>query len=304
MNPSPTLSQLVDDYLEAYQGRDGSRHHRLAWWRARLGDRPAVSLTDDEIFHALEHLAQEPARRYCGRDAEGRRIYRARPAKRSGATLNRYSVALSALYSWAVKRRRLPKGTENPCRGVERQREARGRVRFLTDEERTRLFEACRASKWKKLYCLVLLAFVTGARRGELMTLRWRDIAPERGVAYLAHTKNEERRVLPLTPAAIAELERFRGGDAALVFSSRLRPWVPFDFKCAWTIARNQAKVKNFRFHDLRHCCASALAQSGASLLEIADVLGHRQLAMTKRYSHLTVQSKTRLVNRVLGEIR
>jgi len=62
--------------------------------------------------------------------------------------------------------------------------------------------------------------------------------------------------------------------------------------------------VSGFRFHDLRHSCASYLAQNGASLLEIADVLGHKQLAMTKRYSHLTTATKKALVGRVLGDIR
>ncbi len=64
------------------------------------------------------------------------------------------------------------------------------------------------------------------------------------------------------------------------------------------------AGVKKFRFHDLRHSCASMLAQNGATLLEIGDLLGHRQLQMTKRYSHLATSHKAALVNRVLGAIR
>jgi integrase len=64
-----------------------------------------------------------------------------------------------------------------------------------------------------------------------------------------------------------------------------------------------QAKVKNFRFHDLRHSCASYLAQNNATLLEIADVLGHRNTSITKRYSHLTTGHKSNLINRVLGGI-
>jgi len=300
----PTLAEIASLYLQDYNGRDASRHHRIGWWVARLGDRPATSLTDDDVFQGLEDLAQEPARRYAGRDIDGKKIFRARRTKRSGATVNRYHVALGALYSWAIRRRRLPKGFGNPCQGVERQREPTGRVRFLSDEERARLLEACRASKWQRLYCLVLLALTTGARRGELMALRWRDIDLERGVAYVHDSKNEDRRVLPLTRAASEELNRFQGPQGALVFASRLRTSVPFSFETAWGIARKQARLANFRFHDCRHSCASMLAQNGASLLEIADVLGHRQLAMTKRYSHLTVQSKANLVNRIMGEIR
>ena len=68
-------------------------------------------------------------------------------------------------------------------------------------------------------------------------------------------------------------------------------------------VAQHAAHVDSFRFHDLRHSTASYLAQSGASLLEIADVLGHKSLAMTKRYSHLTKQTQAKLVRNVLGGI-
>jgi integrase len=77
----------------------------------------------------------------------------------------------------------------------------------------------------------------------------------------------------------------------------------PYAFEARWAQALKEARVRDFRFHDLRHSCASLLAQSGATLLEIGDVLGHRQLAMTKRYSHLTTGHKAALVNRVLGSI-
>jgi integrase len=67
--------------------------------------------------------------------------------------------------------------------------------------------------------------------------------------------------------------------------------------------AMADAKIDDFHFHDLRHSCASYLAQNGATLLEIADVLGHRTLDMVRRYSHLTTGHKAALVNRVLGGI-
>jgi len=63
------------------------------------------------------------------------------------------------------------------------------------------------------------------------------------------------------------------------------------------------AEVSNFRFHDLRHTTASYLAQSGASLLEIADVLGHKQISVTKRYAHLCIDHKEKLINSVMSNI-
>jgi len=63
------------------------------------------------------------------------------------------------------------------------------------------------------------------------------------------------------------------------------------------------AKLNDFRFHDLRHTTASYLAQNGATLLEIADVLGHKQIEVTRRYTHLCIEHKSALINKVMGSI-
>jgi integrase len=120
-------------------------------------------------------------------------------------------------------------------------------------------------------------------------------------------SKNGEPRALPLLPAVLAELERFRlDRREACVFPGRGTKglFVPAHFGSSWRTALKAADLKDFRFHDLRHTTASYLAQNGASLLEIADVMGHRQLAMVKRYAHLTTDSKTKLVHRILGGIK
>jgi integrase len=299
-----TLHELVDDYMAAYTGRDTARAYRLARWVSLLGAHPLATLTDDDVFHALEAIAKEPARVYHGRDADGRPIHREK-GKRKPATLNRYHAALAAVCTWAIKRRRAPKGWENPCRSVERQREDNQVVRFLDETERARLLEACRRSAWRPLYALVLLGITTGARRGELLGLTWPDVNLEHATALVRTTKNGEPKMLPLVSAAVEALRRLRRKrKTGLIFASRIRPDVAYHIDAVWAAALREAKIRAFRFHDLRHTCASYLAQQGASLLEIADVMGHRQLAMVKRYSHLTVQSKAKLVNRVLGEIR
>jgi integrase len=60
-----------------------------------------------------------------------------------------------------------------------------------------------------------------------------------------------------------------------------------------------KAKIENFRFHDLRHSAASYLAMSGASLAEIAEILGHKTLSMVKRYSHLSDSHKHSVIDRM-----
>ncbi len=299
-----TLRELVDAYMAAYAGRDRTRATHLARWCAALGDRPFASLTDDELFHALEQIRAEPARVYMGLDADGRRIERAK-GTRSAATVNRYHAALAAVFTWAGKRRLAPRGWENPARRLERAPERNAVVRFLSQEELTRLLEAARSSSWPRLYVLVLMALTTGARKSELLELTWGDVDLERAIAHVRETKNGHPRALPLTPAVLEELRRFALNRAeACVFPSRSHLTKPRAFDSSWRAALKVARIKKFRFHDLRHSCASFLAQNGASLLEIADVMGHRQLAMVKRYAHLTTDTKAKLVNRILGDIQ
>jgi integrase len=291
--------------MAEYAGRDSSRGQRLRWWVGQVGNVRLAELTDDHLFFALKDLADQAGRYWAGTDADGRVIYKAKKQPFAPATINRYGAALAAVCTWAIKNRIAPPGWENPFRRIQRMAENNEVVRFLTDKERGDLLEACRRSAWKKLYLFVLLALTTGARRGEIESLRWCDIDFENAVATLPHrTKNGDRRVLPLLPAVLDELHRHTGSPTVLLFASRRRPDVAYNHVPSWHQALSDAGVRHFRFHDLRHSCASYLAQSGATLLEIANVLGHRNLSVTRRYAHLTTKGKADLVHRVLGGIK
>ena len=117
-------------------------------------------------------------------------------------------------------------------------------------------------------------------------------------------SKNGEPRVLVLVASVMAEIQKFRSRRPDdYVFASDRRPGRPMRIERAFREACAAARIENFRFHDLRHTCASYLAQNGASLLEVADVLGHRQLAVVKRYAHLSIDSKAKLAERVFAEV-
>lgn len=298
------LRTLADAYLAAYDGRDHSRHHYLSQWLDKFGDRKLSELDADVIEDALDEFARTPALRYLGRDkATGEPIWKPLGLRRP-ATINRMKSSLSALLTWARRRRLAPRGWVNPCREIPASRENNARTRFLSPDERERLLKMAKVSSWPRLHLLILMALTTGARRGELLGLRVGDLDLRAGTARLARTKNGEPRVLPLTPAVIAEIRRLSlPHPDAFLFASRYRDDRSFNIETAWRRAVSDAGIDNFRFHDLRHSCASYLAQSGASLIEIADVLGHRSLDVTRRYAHLTVDTKRQLVHRVLGGI-
>jgi integrase len=294
---------LIEEYMLQYSGRDTSRGQRLRWWQEILGELPLRELTDDHVHAAVEELTRSPSRYYAGKDAAGAPIYKAKRQALAPATLNRYVAALAAVITWSMKRRFAPIGFVHPCKTLPRQAENNEQTRFLSDEERERLLIACRASKWAELYLLVLLALTTGARKSELLNLRWEDVDTGRQIAYCGRSKNGDPKALPLVPTVV-ELMADRQRSSGLLFASKSAPSRPYAFEARWREAMRLAKLRSFRFHDLRHTCASMLAQNGATLLEIADVLGHRQLQVTKRYSHLTTTHKAALVNRVLGGIR
>lgn len=299
------MAELIDLYMAHYAGRDCTRTQRLGWWRQRLGEIPMETVTDDHIHASLELLAADPARRWAGRDANGDPIWKARKRPMSGATVNRYAAALAAVFTWAIRRRVAPKGFDHPCRRVERQAESDGKTRFLSDDERTRLLEACKASRWPRLYLLVLMALTTGARKGELIGIKWADVDLVRAVVHVGRTKNGDPKCLPLVPAVVEQLRAFdRNTPSAFVYASQRTMAKPYAFEQRWKEAMKVARLRGFRFHDLRHSCASLLAQNGATLLEIGDLLGHRQIAMTRRYSHLADSHRTALVHRVMGELR
>jgi integrase len=273
-----TLRETCDAYMAAYTGRDTTRVQRLGFWCQVLGDVRLQALDSDQVADALADLATTPALRPAGRDAAGATIWRER-GPRSAATINRYRAALAAVLTWARHKRLTPKGWQHPVRETRAEPENNARARFLSADECERLLKVARISRWAKLRLLILMALTTGARRGELLGLRYGDVDLQAGTATLARTKNGEARVLVLTPAVVTEIKYFGAGAAAeLLFASKRRPGRPHNFLSAWQQALKNAHIEGCTFHDLRHTAASRLAQSGASLVELSDFLGHRTM--------------------------
>ena len=282
-----TVGDLVDRYIEEIlpgkprSFREGNR--QLRWWKEQIGSHTLAAATPALLSQCRGQLSRGTTRSGKGRQP---------------ATVNRYLAALSHAFTVAVKEWGWIE--TNPARKVGRLKEPRGRVRFLSEDERERLLEACRESSDSRLFLLVVLAISTGARKGELLRLRWPDVDLKRGIAVLHQTKNDERRALPLSGLALdvlSEHSKVRRLDTDLVLSnSEGRSTFP---RKPWENALKAAQIEDFRFHDLRHTAASYLAMSNASLSEIAEVLGHKTLAMVARYSHLTEQHTAGVVARM-----
>jgi integrase len=169
----------------------------------------------------------------------------------------------------------------------------------LDDDERATFLQACEASSHEWLYLCVILALSTGMRHGELMGLKWPDVNLKDGFLILHETKNGERRRVPLTGHGLERLQEYakvRRLDSNLLFPGNVHKEKPIDLRKPFAAALKAAEINDFHWHDLRHCTASYLAMNGASLAEIAEVLGHKTLAMVKRYSHLSDGHVTNVV--------
>ena len=265
-----TLADLIKRYtrdVTPTKKSGAKQDQQLEWWKAQIGVYLLKDVTPALVAETRDKLAATPT---------------PRGAVRSGASVNRYLAALSHAFTVAV--REWGWIESNPVLRVSRRKEAQGRVRYLLDDERERLLAAC-ADGPAYLRPVVGLALATGMRQGEILGLRWPDVDLNRAHLTLHDTKNGERRGVPLAGAALADLREW--AKVRRLDDDRVFPGTS-NFRRAWMTATRRAGLDDFRFHDLRHSCASYLAMNGATPSELAAILGHKTLAMVKRYAHVS----------------
>ena len=253
--------------------RDQNRH--LLWFKQQLGFKLLAEVSPALLTEIKGKFMREVTRN---------------DKLRQPQTWNRYLTSISCVFESCCRDWQWLE--TNPARRVRREREAPGRVRFLSEEERNELLEACKKSNSPNMYPLVVLALSTGMRRSEIRWLTWPQVDLTKGIIILSKTKNKEYRRVSVRGLALELLRqhaKVRLIDCNYVFPGKEsdRTGQPFALDRFWALTIKQTSLTNFRFHDLRHSTGSYLAMNGASLLEIAEVLGHKTMQMVKRYSHL-----------------
>ena len=291
-----TLGELIDSYIKDELPKKPknakNKKTQLLWWKSEIGKYALADVTPSLIVEYKDKLLAGLVRN---------------ATQRSPATVVRYLAALSVCLTYGVNIKQWI--DDSPMRKVTKPTEPRGRVRFLTQDERTRLLAACKKSTNPYMYAVTVLALSTGARQGEIMNLTWDDVDLNLGRAILHETKNGERRALPITGHALEvlkELNKVRRIDTKLLFAGA-NPEKCAELRSPWLVAVKTAGIENFKFHDLRHSAASELAMNGATLAEIAEILGHKTLAMVQRYAHLseghTAGVVERMNKKIFGEV-
>lgn len=282
------LDDAIQRYREQFPESTGKDTH-LDWWSKRIGkyvmadiNRPLLSQCRDELRTSKTKGRMQKVDR-----------------ERSTSTVNRYMASLSAVLT--VAWREWEWIAENPIRKMKALKEPKGVERFLSQEEIARLIPVIKESQSPFLYLAVTLAVSTGARRSEIMGLTWKQVNVKTGQISLTETKNGESRTIMVGEPALSLLKqrsKIKHLHTALVFPNE-EGTAPVDLTKAWKTALEVAQIKDFRWHDLRHTAASYLAMSGASAPEIATILGHKTLQMSKRYIHLNQSHLSSVVEKM-----
>lgn len=279
--PSPRLEEFITDYFAYYRANRRPRsvtRHEVSW-RAMQPTFGSKRLDEISPFDLERYRRQR------------------KQAGKSDVTINRELAFLRHVYTMAIT---WGKATENPVKRVRLARENNGRIRMLTPEEEVRILSHCSP----QLMPLVVTALHTGFRRSELLSLTWADVDFRRRTITVgaAYAKNGESRSVPMNEVLTTALKKVRinTSDNGPVFcSSKDTPYR--SFRSAFERAVREAGVENITFHDLRHTFASRLVMAGVDLPTVKELMGHKDITMTLRYTHLSSDHKQRAVRALEG---
>ena len=272
----PTVSDLIDDVLQFVSEHKDQRNYVSKAGiirRTLLASRPAANLTPQDIDVWLKEHCKTPA------------------------TANRYKAFLSLCYREGIANGKV---SVNPVRSVRPRKEPKGRQRFLSREEYKTLHDIV-AEKFPEHLAEFVVSVHTGMRLSEQYSLKWRQVHLDRKRIELTETKNTEPRTVHLNQVAVDAIESIRPAKpkpADLVFTSATKD---FTQRAWFEPCLEAAKIEDYTWHNNRHTFCSWLAMAGASIKEIQEAAGHKTIAMSARYAHLSPQHTAAVVDRLVG---
>jgi integrase len=281
-----TFKEAIERYYKEHKASIAKQGH-LNWWQKELGALYLQDIRPATIAEKKQKLLSE-------RNAKGK--------LRTGSTCNRFLASLSHLMTICVKQWEWI--SENPVRKISREKEPRERTRFLSPEERACFLDACRKSLNSYLFTFVVLLLSTGCRYNEIRGLKWTDVELSNGKITIIKSKNTDMRSVPIRGLALHLLRSLASQSCSLgyIFPGNDSS-VPLEFRRAIKTAIKRAGLRDFRPHDARHSYATEMLAQGLSLGEIGHLLGHRSIAMTRRYAHLVESRSIDAVSKMSEQI-
>ncbi len=287
------VGTFIDRYLTMIGDKKSQRDERRfgAWWKDRFKGQHLQAVTPATLEDARQVLLNERAAPLVRKQGRRSRNLKAIHAvsegaqKRQPTTVNRYFEWLRKVLNLAVRDGKLQ---TNPVSKLKLAKESKGKTRFLSPDEESKLMNALSApyAAWARL------AILTGMRQTEQFSLTWAQVDLSRGLITLPTTKAGEVQYVRLNEEARQVLQDLtRGNRSIWVFPSgtqetHLDPRNFYDR--VWIPAVKRAGIEWVTWHDLRHTFASRLAMAGHNEGTIAALLRHSGTALVKRYAHLS----------------
>jgi site-specific recombinase XerD len=281
--PTVSFAELAHDalaYSKAHKRTYGDDVLRMPWLLADFRERTADSITPQDFEHHVTRMAEE--------------------RNWAPASVNRYRALISLIFRLGIENGKVK---ENPARLVKPRQVNNTRTRWLAPEEEVRLRAAIEAVCPEHVSELDL-ALNTGLRLGEMYGLTWENVNVSRRVVTIPRSKNGETRHVPLNGAALAALSEPRNrsdGTGPVIRNPQGEPLAGPRYWFEPAVSR--AKIRAFSWHCLRHTFASRLVMAGVDLRTVQELLGHKSIAMTVRYSHLSPTHTLAAVERLAGAI-
>jgi integrase len=305
-----SLADAANAFMIWHTGRanpekklDTSQLTRVQFWLDALGHKHLHEITREEIVGYRTWLASRPALKFRRVGKSGGELVETDRTP-SPATLNRHIATLASIYKYAHSAGMLSAAVTAPTRGIRRLHEEERGDLYIRTDELEKLVTVGRAldRRWGKFVALLLLAFYTGLRRGDLLSRKWEHLDLEARTIIVGKTKNGDPILQPLPQRVVDELRRLPGTRAreAYVFCNR-QPLAVFDFDRLWDKAFEHAGLERRNFHQLRHGFGSALASANTSQATIMKLMGHKSLVASKRYLHLQTEEKRAALERAFG---
>ena len=295
-----TLKELISKYTESFKDQASYKtfkKYAVESIKGYFGENVKLS--------GIRYLEIETFRNHLKRKlAKGGTL-------RKEASINREMACLRHMLNKAVQWDMMEVNPFDKGKSL-RLKENNQRLRFLSVDEVTRLRDA----STPYLKNIVDCALNTGMRKGEILSLKWGQI--KNRMIYLRKTKTDESRQIPINDALKSVFDNLKqygepvnvkrlDGKKVLIPKSKTDHVFTFqgkpmkDVKRVFGKALKKANIQDFRFHDLRHTFASHLVMKGATIKDIQELLGHKDLKMTMRYSHLSQEHKAKAVNLLNG---
>lgn len=276
-----TFKELFDEYLERH-----AKHKKRTWKEDQsryprylerpLGHKRLSQITRNDIASIHAGITKQIK--------QTKKIVPADQQKhKTGASANRVLALISSVFNWGMTAGLCDK---NPAKGIKKNPE-RSRDRFIQSDELPNFFKSLAIEENLAIRDYVLLSLLTGARRENVLSMRWDQVSLQRKEWRIPRTKNGEPQTIPLGDEIMQVLNERKDNESDFVFPGEGETGHLVEPRKGWERILKRAGIKDLRIHDLRRTMGSWQAKTGASLVIIGKSLGHKSQVATQVYSRL-----------------